>query len=85
VGWKEKAMEAAKAAETAARGAASAASDKGDELMLKRKVNALAEELGHVTYRQHEGLTGLDDEVNRIVGEMRALHVEIAAIKGPES
>jgi hypothetical protein len=78
-------MDAAKAAETAARGAASAASDKGDELMLKRKVNALAEELGHVTYRQHEGLTGLDDQVDRIVGEMRALHAEIAAIKGPES
>ena len=85
MGWKEKAMDAAKAAETAARGAASAASDKGDELMLKRKVNALAEELGHVTYRQHEGLTGLDDQVDRIVGEMRALHAEIAAIKGPES
>ena len=85
MGWKEKAMDAAKAAETAARGAASAASDKGDELILKRKVNALAEELGHVTYRQHEGLTGLDDQVDRIVGEMRALHAEIAAIKGPES
>jgi hypothetical protein len=53
--------------------------------MLKRKVNALAEELGHVTYRQHDGLTDLEGEVNRLVGEMRALYVEIEAIKGPES
>ena len=85
MGWEEKAMEAAKAAETAARSAASAAGDKSDELMLKRKVNSLAEELGHVTYRQHDGLTGLDEEVDRIVAEMRALYAEIAAIKGPES
>ena len=85
MGWKEKAKDAAKAAESAARGAASAASDKGDEIMLKRKVNALAEELGHVVYRQHDGLTGLEGEVDRLVDEMRALYVEIAAIKGPES
>ena len=85
MGLMDKAKEAAKAAEAAARSAASDARDKGDELMLKRKVNALAEELGHVTYRQHDGLTDLEGEVNRLVGEMRALYVEIQAIKGPES
>ena len=46
---------------------------------------ALAEDLGHVVYRQHDGLTGLEGEVDRIVAEMRALYAEIAAIKGPES
>ena len=85
MGRMDKAKEAAKAAEAAARSAAGDARDKGDELMLKRKVNSLAEELGHVTYRQHDGLTGLEGEVDRIVAEMRALYAEIAAIKGPES
>ena len=85
MGLMDKAKEAAKAAEAVARSAASDARDKGDELMLKRKVNSLAEELGHVTYRQHDGLTDLEGEVNRLVGEMRALYVEIEAIKGPES
>ena len=56
--------------------------DKGEKLMLQRKLNALAEELGHVTYRQHEGMTGLDEEVTRLVREMKALHAEIDAIPG---
>lgn len=85
MGWTDKAKEAAKAAESAARGVVGDARDKGDELMLKRKLNALAEELGHVVYRQHDGLTGLDAEVDRLVAEMRALNAEIAAVKGPES
>ncbi len=85
MGLMDKARGAAKAAESAARGAASDARDKGDELLLKRKVNGLAEELGHVTYRQHDGLTGLDGEVERLVAEMRALYAEIGAIKGPDS
>ncbi len=85
MGLMDKAKAAAKSAESAARSAASDARDKGDELLLKRKVNGLAEELGHVTYRQHDGLTGLDGEVERLVAEMRALSAEIQALKGPES
>ncbi len=85
MGLMDKAKAAAKSAESAARSAASDARDKGDELLLKRKVNGLAEELGHVTYRQHDGLTDLDGEVERLVAEMRALSAEIDALKGPES
>ena len=39
-----------------------------------------AEELGHAVYRQREGMTGLDGEIERLVGEMKALHAEINAI-----
>ena len=35
-----------------------------------------------MTYRQHEGMTGLDEEVTRLVREMKALHAEIDAIPG---
>jgi len=48
--------------------------------MLQRKLNATAEELGHVVYRQHRGMEGLEGEVDRLVSEMKALHSEIDAI-----
>ena len=85
MGWKDTAKGAMDAATQAAKGAANDARDKGDEVMLRRKVNALAEELGHTVYRQHEGMDGLDGHVDQLVSEMRALNAEIAAIKGPES
>lgn len=80
MGFTDKAKDLAKKTAEAAQKGANEARDKGEKLMLQRKLNALAEELGHVTYRQHEGMTGLDDEVSRLVGEMRALRVEIDAI-----
>ncbi len=85
MGWKDTAKGAMDAAASAAKSAANDARDKGDELMLKRKVDALAEELGHTVYRQHEGMGGLDEHVDELVAQMRALNAEIAAIKGPGS
>jgi DNA anti-recombination protein RmuC len=79
MGFTDKAKElAAKTADAAQKGAQDAR-DKGEKLMLQRKLNAVAEQLGHTTYRQHEGMTGLEGEVDRLVSEMRALHSEIDA------
>ncbi|MBM3664234.1 MAG: hypothetical protein FJW92_00320 [Actinobacteria bacterium] len=80
MGFTDKAKELANKTADAAQKGAKDARDKGEKLMLQRKLNASAEELGHVVYRQHEGMTGLDDEVNRLVAEMKALQAEIDAI-----
>lgn len=82
MGFVDKAKDVAKKAGGAAQKGASEARDKGEELMLRRKLNALAEDLGHVTYRQHDGMTGLEDEVDRLVEEMKAVHAEIDAVAG---
>jgi len=80
VGFTDKARELANKTADAAQKGAKDARDMGEKLMLQRKLNASAEELGHVVYRQHQGMRGLDDEVNRLVTEMKALQAEIDAI-----
>jgi hypothetical protein len=79
-GFLDKAKETAKKATEAAQKGYGQAKDKGQELTLKRKLNTLAAELGHVVYRQKEGETGLDAEVERLVSEMRGVQAEIEAV-----
>jgi hypothetical protein len=71
---------AARAAEAAQRGAGEAR-DKARELGLKRRGDALAEELGHAVVRQHDGEAGLEPEVERLVAEIRAVRAEIAGLE----
>lgn len=80
MGLVDKAREAAKRATEAAQKGASEAKDKAQELTLKRRLNALAEELGHVVFRQREGEAGLDAEVDRLVAEMRGVRAEIEGL-----
>jgi outer membrane murein-binding lipoprotein Lpp len=80
VGLVDKARDAAKRATEAAQKGASQARDKAQELSLKRRLNGLAEDLGHVVFRQRDGETGLDAEVDRLVSEMRAVRAEIEAL-----
>jgi len=80
MGLVDKAREAAKRATEAAQKGASEAKDKAQELTLKRRLNALAEELGHVVFRQREGEAGLDAEVDRLVAEMRGVQAEIEGL-----
>ncbi len=81
MGLLDKAVDAAKkVAETAQEGLAEA-KDKGQELVLKRKINGLAEEIGHIVVRQKGGETGLDGEVDRLVSEIRAAEAEIKALE----
>lgn len=75
-----KAKEAAKRAADVAQKGAEEARDKAQEMSLKRRQNALAEELGHVVVRQHEGESGLDGEVERLVAEIRAVKSEMAGL-----
>ncbi len=81
MGLVDKAREAAKRATEAAQKGASEAKDKAQELTLKRRLNALAEELGHVVFRQREGEAGLDAEVDRLVAEMRGVQAEIEGLE----
>lgn len=80
MGIVDKARDAAKKAADAAQKGAGEARDKAQELTLKRRMNAQAEELGHVVFRQREGEAGLDAEVDRIVSEMRATRAETEAL-----
>jgi hypothetical protein len=58
----------------------SEAKDKGQELVLRRKANGYAEELGYLVVRQRDGEAGLDGEVDRLVAEIRAIEAEIKAL-----
>lgn len=79
MGFTDKAKELANKTADAAKKGAGDARDMGEKLLLQRKQNAVAEELGHVVYRQHQGMRGLEGEVDRLVAEMKALQAEIDA------
>jgi len=81
MGLVDKARDAAKRAAGAAQKGAGEARDKAQELGLKRRMNALAEDLGHVVVRQRDGESGLDAEVDRLVSEIRAARAEIEALE----
>lgn len=80
MGLMDKAKEAAKAAAEAAQKGLDEAKDAGQSFQLKRKLAGLAEEVGETVYRQREGESGLDGDVDRLIEEMRAVKAEIAAL-----
>lgn len=80
MGLMDKAKEAAKAAADAAQKGLDEAKDAGQSFQLKRKLAGLAEEVGETVYRQREGESGLDGDVDRLIEEMRAVKAEIAAL-----
>jgi hypothetical protein len=80
VGLVDKAKDAAKRAADAAQKGAGEARDKAQELGLKRRQNALAEDLGYLVVRQRDGESGLDAEIDRVVSEIRAVQAEMDAL-----
>lgn len=54
--------------------------EKVEEVKLNRKQKELAEELGHAVYRQRTGHGG-DADVERLVGEMRAVASQLEALR----
>ncbi|MGE0028422.1 MAG: hypothetical protein AB7O78_09625 [Thermoleophilia bacterium] len=77
MGLVDKAKEAGKRAVDAAQKGAEEARDKAQELGLKRRQNALAQELGYLVVKQRGGESGLDAEIDRLVGEVEAVQAEI--------
>ncbi len=71
---------AAKRAADAAQKGAEEARDKAQELGLKRRQNALAQDLGYLVVRQRDGESGLDAEIDRVVAEVKAVQAEIDAL-----
>jgi hypothetical protein len=67
----------AKRAGDAVKQAAETARGKAQELSLKRRKKALATDLGDIVYRQREGETGLDAEIDRLTSELRGVQAEI--------
>ena len=81
MGLLDKAVDAAKQVADAAQEGLAEAKDKGQEMVLRRKINGFAEEVGHLVARQKAGESGLDAEIDRLVGEMRAGEAEIKALE----
>ena len=70
----------AKKAGDAVKQGAGTARKKTQEVSLKRRQKGLAADLGQIVFRQREGETGLDAEIDRLVSEMRAVRAEIEAL-----
>lgn len=81
MGLLDKAKDAVKQAGDLASKAVDEVKEKGQEFQLQRKVNGLAEELGHVVHRQRGGESGLDAEVDRLVAEITQAKTELAAVE----
>lgn len=80
MGILDKAVDAGKKVAGTAKEGLSEAKDKGQTVVLKRKVNGFAEEIGHLVIRQKGGEAGLDPEIDRLIGEVRAVEAEIKAL-----
>ncbi|HWH14287.1 MAG TPA: hypothetical protein VNT51_06035 [Miltoncostaeaceae bacterium] len=81
MGLMDRAKDAAKVAAERAQKGLDEAKDAGQKVTLKRRLTALSAELGDTVYRQREGEAGLDPEIDRLVGEMRAVRAEIEALQ----
>lgn len=80
MGLMDKAGAAAKKVADVAQEGLSEAKDKGQTMVLRRKINGYAEELGYLVMRQKDGEAGLETEIDRLVGEIRAGEAEIRAL-----
>jgi hypothetical protein len=74
------AREYARRAGEAAKRHAGTARTKAQEASLKRRQKGLATDLGQIVFRQREGETGLDAEIDRLVSELRGVRAEIEAL-----
>ena len=73
----DKAREAAQKLGEAAKKAGETARDKTHELALQRKFDGLAKDVGELVFRQRQGESGLDAEVDRLISEMSGVRAEL--------
>jgi hypothetical protein len=73
----------AKRAGDVAKKGVGTARTKAQGLTLQRRQKALAADLGQIVFRQREGETGLDAEIDRLVSEMRGVRAEMDALDEP--
>ncbi|MDX6645351.1 MAG: hypothetical protein QOK40_1078 [Miltoncostaeaceae bacterium] len=76
----DKAREAAQKLGESAQKLGETARDKTREIALQRKFDALAKDVGDLVFRQREGESGLDAEIERLVSEMRGVRSEMDAL-----
>ena len=82
MGFLDKVKDTASKAADQVQKAAETGQDKLEESKLKKKVGDLKEELGGVVYGQRTGaLPAGDDEIIRIVGEIRKTEKQLAEVK----
>lgn len=77
MGFLDKVKDTAQKGMDAAQKGATEARDKANEMSLKRKLNAAAEDLGHLVYRQRSGEEGLEHDIDRAISEMRGISAEL--------
>jgi len=75
----DKAREAGKKLGEAGKKLGEQARDKTHEMALQRKFDALAKDVGELVFRQRQGESGLDAEIDRVVSEMRGVREELDA------
>lgn len=80
MGFMDKLKDTAQKGVDAAQKAVDEGREKASELTLKRKFNSSAQELGVLVLRQREGETGLDADIERVMGEMRETAKELDAL-----
>lgn len=78
--WKKLAKDSATRANEFAKEGVGRAKVQAQAVMLRRKFDELARDLGQIVFRQREGEGGLDVEIDRLVGEMRGVRAELDAL-----
>jgi len=82
MGLLDKAKEIAGQGAEAAKKAADAAKERAGDLQAKRRADDLAEQLGYLVVREREERADVSAEKQRLVDEIVALQLEIAANGG---
>ena len=85
MGLLDKAKEIAGQGAEAAKKAADAAKEKAGDLQAKRRADDLAEQLGYLIVRERTEKADVTAEKQRLVDEIVALQLEIAASGGTET
>ncbi|MEQ8834214.1 MAG: hypothetical protein RIB67_07185 [Miltoncostaeaceae bacterium] len=80
MGFTDKLKDTVQKGKDAAQKAVDEGREKASELSMKRKFNSSAEELGILIFRHREGETGLDADIERVLGEMRETAKELDAL-----